>query len=464
MKLNHRKLVRKNKVAERVKNDKKLFDICSKNPKAIFSTIKASKTNSQSKIQRLHVGDKTYLESEVPDGFYDSLSTLKSLDCTLPENSPTSPSFSTDYENIIHICSQGPSLPKISLQKAFKILKNIKPHVTDLYSITALHYLNAGPGGLIHFYRLLNALIQNLNNISIDNLNAAYAIVLYKGHKKDKYSDRSYRTISTCPFLAKCLDVYVRDLNLEAWNHDQADTQFQGEGLSHECASLLLTECIQHSLHSTNQPVFALYLDAKSAFDVVLRHLLVKNLYFCGTSDASIIFINNRLKSRTTYLDWDKTIMGPIVDERGLEQGGVSSSDFYKVFAKEQIQSAQVSEMGVDMRHTVVSAIGQADDTVLLSNNIHDLQNLLHLTLNFCSKYHVELCAEKTKLQAYCTKKTSLITQYQKDISPIKISNTLIPFVDSAEHVGIIRSTTSNLPAILRRIVSPWEPSSCCQT
>ena len=52
--------------------------------------------------------------------------------------------------------------------------------------------------------------------------------------------------------------------------------------------------------------------------------------------------------------------------------------------------------MGVELRDTIVSAIGQADDTVLLSNNIYDVNNLLSLTFDFCSKYQVELCPEKT--------------------------------------------------------------------
>ena len=39
--------------------------------------------------------------------------------------------------------------------------------------------------------------------------------------------------------------------------------------------------------------------------------------------------------------------MGPIIDECGLEQGGVNSSDFYKIFGKEQLATAQLSELGV---------------------------------------------------------------------------------------------------------------------
>ena len=56
--------------------------------------------------------------------------------------------------------------------------------------------------------------------------------------------------------------------------------------------------------------------------------------------------------------------MGPILDQQGLEQGGNSSSDFYKIFGREQLDLAQNSSLGVRLKNVVVSAIGQANDTV----------------------------------------------------------------------------------------------------
>ena len=120
-------------------------------------------------------------------------------------------------------------------------MKSIRKNVNDFYSITALHYINAGQAGYDHFHSLLSAVITNVNLAGITELNTSYDCVLYKGHRKERTSDRSYRTISTCPLLAKGLDIYVRDLCLVAWNDQQAPTQFQGEGMSHALASVLLT-------------------------------------------------------------------------------------------------------------------------------------------------------------------------------------------------------------------------------
>ena len=56
--------------------------------------------------------------------------------------------------------------------------------------------------------------------------------------------------------------------------------------------------------------------------------------------------------------------MGPIGDLWGLEQGGRNSSDFYKVYNNDQLDTAQATKLGVDLGGSdplVVSAVGQAD-------------------------------------------------------------------------------------------------------
>ena len=105
-----------------------------------------------------------------------------------------------------------------------------------------------------------------------------------------------------------------------SWNLDQAETQFQGMGSSHELAAVLLTECLQFSHYSLKKPTYVLYLDAKSAFDVVRKEPLLRNLFFLNDGpDILLSHINNRVSHRQTVLDWDTNLMGPIHDELGLE-------------------------------------------------------------------------------------------------------------------------------------------------
>ena len=147
--------------------------------------------------------------------------------------------------------------------------------------------------------------------------------------------------------------------------------------------------------------------------------------------------------------------MGPIFDQWGLEQGGINSSEFYKIYNNDQIKDAQDTTLGVSITDPhVISAIAQADDIALLSDDIFSLNNLLSLTLSYCKKNFVQLCPGKTKLQAYSNNATDDVTFYAKAVSPIQIDGEHIKFENKVKHVGVTRSTSGNLSHILDRFTA----------
>ena len=321
--------------------------------------------------------------------------------------------------------------------------------------------------GQTNFFHLMNAIISNVNNSGIDELNTIYAVVLHKGHGKSTEDAKSYRTISTCPILAKALDIYLRDLSCEEWASQQASTQFQGQKMSHELASLLLTETIMNSVHVSKRPVYALFLDARAAFDRVLRKILVRNLFASGMNDQRLIYFDRRLDCRQTFCEYDKEIMGPILDLRGLEQGGVSSSELYKLYNNEQADVAQASRLGVPLVYSkelvkpihlqltsspTISCISLADDAVLVSNTPVDLSNLLQLTNQYCKKYDVELVPEKIQLVVF-HKHNDKASELSKSTVSLSLNGKTLPFMSEASHLGVLRSElTTNGCSILDRI------------
>ena len=401
----HRRLLRYVKMTDTIRRNNLLEGLGSCDSASAFRALRSMNLSKTSKVSSMKVGDLVFHGERVADGIYESIRSLK----TEPESFPDEkgPDFNIEYKFILDICQKGKQIPNISLEKATLVLKSLKKTVNDIFSITPLHYLNAGTEGLTHFHMLMNAVIDNVNIAGHHALNSIYAVVLYKGHAKDKENSRSYRTISTCPLLSKALDLYVREISHEGWNSVQAETQYLGTGMSHELACLLLTETIQYSLFVKKLPVFAIFLDAKSAFDRVLRKILVRNLFLAGTDDQRLIYLDGRLGNRLTYVDYDKQIMGPITDIRGLEQGGVTSSDAYKLYNNEQASSSQASHLGVAFFDLCISCISLADDSVLLSNNIWGIKNLLHLTNLYCLKYDVQLVPDKMKLIVFDNEETA---------------------------------------------------------
>ena len=443
----HRKLIRQFISKQRHREDKRMFSLLSSSSNPIYRKIKSNKKSSAEKIPFLKVGNETFFGENVKYGFFKSISKLK----TKTNVAMKEMNFIDDYENIIKICQRKRDIPNISVEKSTKLLKRMKSSVTDFYNLTTEHFLKAGNAGIEHFNFLLNCIIDEVNNATIEELNSCYALLLHKAHGKSRTSDKAYRTITTCPLVSKALDLYIKDIYKDKWSLEQAETQYQGDGSCHDLAAILLTEVIQHSLFTLHEPAYLLFLDAMSAFDTVAPEVLIRKLYLSGMDGQSIVLINHRLTNRLSFIDWNRTILGPIRDEQGLEQGGPNSSEYYKIYSNENLNTAQKSSQGIKLsKSQVISAIGLADDTVITANKLSKLANILFITNKYCEKYGVTLSAEKTRMLRI----TNCDPVYLETYNPILIDGKQITFCESAEHVGVIRSQQGNGQHILNRINS----------
>ena len=209
---------------------------------------------------------------------------------------------------------------------------------------------------------MLNLLISNINLSSLPEINSTWSFIIYKSHGKPRNSSRSYRLISTCPIIAKGLDKWVSTLKNEDWNKVKAQTQFMCKSSSHELAILLLTEVTRYSVMSLKKPIFCLYLDKKSAYDVVRSEDVVSAALAASggpsEADQSLVYIAKRLQNRLTYIEYDKTIMSPIFDTRGLEQGGILSSSEFQLVGNKELSTANDSALGITIGKIHIASDG----------------------------------------------------------------------------------------------------------
>ena len=409
----------------------------------------------------MKVGKKVYSGASVPDGIFDSLSQLKAPPMDPYKDSEHYLEAVSTYDHIMKLASCGRKMPPISLADGERLLRGLRPSVMDFFSVTSLHFLHLGQQGIFHFVFLLNTIISHINSSSISELNTIWAIILHKGHNKDPELDRSWRTISCCPVIAKALDTYLVELYGDGWSDIQASTQFQGSNSSHELAALSITEAINHSLYVNKQPVYLLLLDAKSAFDLVIIEHAIRCAWNAGTQDQGLVYLDKRLRNRLTFVEWEKQIMGPIADTLGVEQGGRPSDRVYRLVNNEQLDTAHRSELGIDLGlvpapsgglvRQVLSSVGQADDVGLLSSSLLNLTCLLHLTKMYCNKYQVQLVGAKTKLLVFNTKDSVHQTALELAAHPVNVDQIIEPS-DEAAHVGVVRSVQGNMAHISDRL------------
>ena len=86
-----------------------------------------------------------------------------------------------------------------------------------------------------------------------------------------------------------------------------------------------------------------------SAFDLVVLENAIRCAWDAGMSDEGLVYLDRRLRSRLTYVEWDKQMMGPIRDTRGVEQGGCASDRIYRLVNNEELNVAQRSDLAVDL-------------------------------------------------------------------------------------------------------------------
>ena len=163
-------------------------------------------------------------------------------------------------------------------------------------------------------------------------------------------------------------------------------------------------------------------------------------------------------------MEWDKEILGPIRDTLGVEQGACASDRMYRLANNEQLDTAQQSELGVDLGlavtttgeviRQILSAVGLADDVGLLSNDMNKLAILLHLTKIYCAKYQVKLVASKTKLLVFTNRKTEVQALTELAVNTVSLDGVKLSPSSEATHVGVVRSSLGNGPNIAARLTA----------
>ena len=137
--------------------------------------------------------------------------------------------------------------------------------------------------------------------------------------------------------LVKALDAYIGSIYAPQWDSSQIDVQFQGPNSSHDLAALQVTELIELSNRALNRPLYAMFLDAKSCFDRVLRQSVIRSAYNVGTTGNVLNIINKRLGNRSTLLKFRDQVIGPIHDTKGVEQGGLLSDREFCLVGNDQL-------------------------------------------------------------------------------------------------------------------------------
>ena len=94
-------------------------------------------------------------------------------------------------------------------------------------------------------------------------------------------------------------------------------------------ASLLLTEAIAESLDN-NETLYAAFIDASKAFDVVWHESMLRKLFYTGISKETWILTTMLYQDLHSKVKWEGKISSSFYEQQGGRQGGILSRNYIK--------------------------------------------------------------------------------------------------------------------------------------
>ena len=181
-------------------------------------------------------------------------------------------------------------------------------------------------------------------------------------------------------------------------------------------------------------------LDGASAFDVVSRDILARELY-CTASVKGQFWLADKTEYENTMtkIKLNKKISCELVETLGVKQGNTKSSDYYKIYNKYLLDTVEAASLGVEIGPLNVGFSCCADDFLGMSDNPHKLQCIIDIAEYYGEKYEVSYGSDKTKVVVYGSK---VDEQFYFDLCPWKMNNSSLSVVNENKHLGQIISNS----------------------
>ena len=174
---------------------------------------------------------------------------------------------------------------------------------------------------------LFNAMMEMGRVPDCMKLGVLTSVFKRKGSNLDA---KNYRGITITPTIAKILESEERIKPATAEKQNRLQLGFT-EGSSPVNCLLVLEEYIRNNKGS-KKPTYIAFLDAKSAFDVVNHTSLLRKVYHLGIEGTHWNLINSLHTNARTIVKWDGCLSEQFEIQQGVRQGGVLSTDLYKVY------------------------------------------------------------------------------------------------------------------------------------
>ena len=307
----------------------------------------------------------------------------------------------------------------------------------DIFMLTVEHLRHAGEATHLLLLDLLNLIIDNLNYLSSPQLNTSVASIVHKGKDRPITHHKSYRQVRVTVLIGRLIDEYIRPIFVSNARPLQSINQYGfTAGITYLMGALQRHEAEQHCI-DVKKTFFGCSLDGDSAFEVVNREILTRELYMSGDRGDYWKASHYSYQNSQSQIKMNGQLSRPINEILGVKQGHIRSSDHYTVYNGPVLDTLENATLGVWIGSVNTGVTGVADDDFLMSDDPTKLQGLIEIAEHYGKRYRITYGASKTKITV---SGPEIDRVYYRDTTPWRMGDSIIKVVEDNEHLGQVVS------------------------
>lgn len=247
---------------------------------------------------------------------------------------------------------------------------------------------------------------------------------------KDFTCGDNYRPIALASTLSKVLEWCIL-LKFESC-FQTSDLQFGFKpGLSTTLCTGVLKSVVSRYLQRGSS-VFACFLDASKAFDLVKHSILFKKLIHRGLPDLVVRLLSRWYSSQELCVRWSNVYSDKFGVSNGVRQGGVLSPVLFSIYLDSLLLSLKNTGVGCFWGDEYTGALAYADDVALLAPSLSAMRLMLQNCELFAASHGIQFNPSKTKFIQFFHHSSLKIS------SDLLFCGQMLPVVSEVVHLGHI--------------------------
>jgi len=176
--------------------------------------------------------------------------------------------------------------------------------------------------------------------------------------------------------------------------------------------------------------VYACFLDASKAFDLVRHEILFSRLLDRNFPVQLIRLLMSWYKDQRMCVRWDGSFLDSFCVSNGVRQGGVLSPILFTIYVDDLLEDLSKLGIGCYWDSLFAGSVCYADDLVLLAPSPSALKIMLRCSEDFATNCSLRFNPSKTQLICFSHSPSSSCSAH------IYFCGQLLPFLDTVSHLG----------------------------